>query len=885
MTISAGTRLGPYEITASAGAGGMGEVYRARDTRLDRDVALKILPAQFAGDPELKLRFEREARTISQLNHPNICSLYDVGHQDGRDFLVMEFLEGETLSERLARAPLPLDEVLEYGTQIADALDKAHRHGVVHRDLKPSNIILTAAGAKLVDFGLAKFSTAGGGPIQGFTGIATQQRQLTQEGTILGTLQYMAPEQLEGEEADARTDIFAFGAVLYEMLTGRRAFEGKTKTSLIAAIVDREPPAITALQPLTPPALEHVIRRCMEKDPEDRWQSAHDIRTQLEWIAEAGSQAGIAAPLLLRRKNRERLAWTLHPLTALVAAALTWGIIQMRQEAPQMIHTAIPPPPKTSFQFIHGAMAISPDNTRIAYVAQAENGKRMLWIRPLHGAAAQPLAGTEEAMHPFWSPDGAHLGFFAGGKLRRIAAAGGPPQTLCEAPDGRGGSWNRDGVILFSPSIRDGIYRVPAVGGMPTAVTKLDESKETSHRFPSFLPDGGHFLYLHQYAGAADEKNGLVVASLDGKVRRDVVRTLGNGAYVAPGYLIFWRDGSLVAQRFDVEKLALAGDPVPIAENVEYTGKYEAIFSVNAAGTLAFHQGFGAGLSRLVWADRSGKELGMVGAPADYHHPTVSHDGTKVAVSVTDPANRRSDIWIHDLRRGTTSRLTVDPADERSPVWSPDDKVIAYTSNRSGAGDIFTRRSSGVGGEETLYVNSEWTIPMHWSLAAGALLLQENRPGTGWDIWLYPLADKKPRILLQTQFNEVAPEISPNGKWLLYQSNDSNRPQIYVQDLTGDGGKWPISPGRGVSPRWSSSGSEIFYWDENDQLVAVPVESSPEFRAGVPQPLFKEALKTAPGMQYDVAPDGKRFLLNVPNEQTEAVPITIVQNWTRMLER
>ncbi|HUP50596.1 MAG TPA: protein kinase, partial [Thermoanaerobaculia bacterium] len=438
MAIESGTRLGPYEITAPVGAGGMGEVYRGRDTRLDRDVAIKILPAHFAEDAQLKLRFEREAKTISQLNHPNICALYDVGHEDGRDFLIMEFLEGETLAERLGHGPLPVEEVLEYGIQIADALDKAHRRGVIHRDLKPSNIVLTPSGAKLLDFGLAKLMTAAD-PIQGFTVMPTQQRPLTQEGTILGTVQYMAPEQLEGEEADARTDIFAFGAVLYEMLTGRRAFEGKSKTSLIAAIVDRDPPPIGSFQPLTPPALEHVVRRCLEKDQDDRWQNAHDIKTQLQWIAEAGSQAGVAAPIVRRRKHREVLAWGLHLVTALAAAGLTWGAMQMTREAPRLLQSSIPAPPMATFRFIQGAMALSPDGARIAYVAQVDQEPSRIWIRPLDGVAAQPLAGTEGATHPFWSPDSTHLGFFAGGKLKRISATGGPAQTLCDAPDGRGG--------------------------------------------------------------------------------------------------------------------------------------------------------------------------------------------------------------------------------------------------------------------------------------------------------------------------------------------------------------------------------------------------------------------------------------------------------------
>jgi predicted Ser/Thr protein kinase len=523
MTLAQGTRLGPYEILASVGAGGMGEVYRARDTRLDRTVAIKVLPSHLSSNPEIRQRFDREARTISSLSHPHICALHDVGHQDGIDYLVMEFLEGETLTDRLSRGALPAEQVLRYSIEIADALDKAHRQGIVHRDLKPGNIMLTKSGVKLVDFGLAKLAAAG--PANTSVSILPTQAgmNLTQEGTILGTFQYMAPEQLEGKEADARSDIFAFGAVLYEMATGKKAFSGKSQASLIASILSAEPPPISSVQPMTPPALDRVVKTCLAKDPDDRWQTAHDVMLQLKWIAEGGSQAGVPAPLVARRRGHERLAWGVAAVLAVSTIALAAVQLARPRAAVRVVRSSLLPPEKTTYHFIGdaaGPPAVSPEGLQIAFTARDSSGKSLLWVRSLDSPVPRAVAGTEDAMYPFWSPDSKFIGFFAGGKLKKIEASGGPAFALCDAGDARGGTWNKDGVIVFEPHFRDPLFRVPATGGKAAPVTKFDESRrETTHRFPFFLPDGSHFLYLagSHAVGTESELHAIYLGSLDGK--------------------------------------------------------------------------------------------------------------------------------------------------------------------------------------------------------------------------------------------------------------------------------------------------------------------------------------------------------------------------------
>src|SRR5712691_1184624 len=661
MTMTSGTRLGPYEIVAPIGAGGMGEVYKARDTRLDRNVAVKILPAEFSQNAQFKLRFQREAKTISQLSHPNICTLYDVGE----NYIVMELLDGESLVDRLAKGPLPLGEVLKYGVQIAEALGKAHREGVIHRDLKPGNIMITKSGAKLLDFGLAK-TTIVSGTAEG----ATAQKPLTQEGALLGTFQYMAPEQLAGEEPDARTDIFALGALLYEMATGKRAFEGKTKTSLIGAIVSGEPKPISELQPLTPPALEHVIKKCLAKDPEDRWQSAADIAEELRWISEAGSQAGVAGVVVGRRKLRERM-WIAIAAAALIATAVLSVVLRRTQVlASRSISAAIVLPSGINFDWDDiASLTLSPDGKFVTFAARPAEGKSSLWIRRLDSSEAKPLNGTErttqEPLTPFWSPDSKLLAFFAGGKLKRIDIEGGPAVTLADAGNGRGGSWNSDGVIIFSPNYRDAIYRVSANGGPVSAITKVDEAHgETTHRWPTFLPDGKHFLYLAgSHKGPERKVSAIYVGSLDSSERRLLLHA-DMSFIVVPGYLLFGRENYVMAQPFNGRTQKLSGEPIRIAENVANDpGYFRAAFAAANDGTMAYLTGDGAVERRLLWYDRNGKEIGSFGTSGAYaairFSPDAairfSPDGKRLAVAMGTPY---TDVWIYDIARGVRTRFT-----------------------------------------------------------------------------------------------------------------------------------------------------------------------------------------------------------------------------------
>ena len=893
MTAASGLRLGPYELVVPLGAGGMGEVWRAKDTRLERDVAIKILPADFASNPQFKARFEREAKTISQLNHPNVCSLYDVGRQEGLDFLVMELIEGESLADRLQKGSLPIELVLKHGIEIASALDAAHRRGIIHRDLKPGNVMLTKSGAKLLDFGLAK-----SGPLLTSTSSMsqlaaspTEHKPLTEQGTILGTFQYMSPEQLEGMDADARTDIFAFGALLYEMVTGRRAFQGKNKTSLIASIVSGTPTPVSELAPLTPPALDHVIKKCLAKDADDRWQSAHDIADQLRWIADAGSRAGEAAPVLAKRKARLRVAWALHAATALLAILATVVFFQLRAVPQRIMRSSLLPPDKTKFDPISGAMVLSPDGLRIAFVARGEDGKFLLWVRALDALTAQPLAGTDDATHPFWSPDSRFIGFFSAGKLRKIDANGGPPQALCDAAAGRGGSWSKGGTILFTPSTNDVIYKVSSSGGAPVAVTSIDaKSGETSHRFPAFLPDGVHFLYLVEARLETHGSDGgftLFTGSTESKSQKRLLATSSSARYAQSGHILFLRDRTLLAQRFDAKTLQLAGEAVPVAENMTRTGKFETMFSVSDNGLLAFQSGSTSELSSLVWMDRDGRDLETAGKPADYRQIALSHDGKRVAASISDPKNQKSDIWALDLERGTTTRLTFDPEDDFASIWSADDKRVYFSSDRQGRGDVYWKASSGTGADHVLIADAEFTLL--WSLSAdgstGALVTNNIAKKTGLDISILNLADGKMRVFIQTPFNETAPALSDDGSLLAYHSNESGRTEIYAQSLRDDGGKWQISTDGGVRPTWSRGDREILFLSPDDKLMVADIERTPELVASVPRLLMDPRIRPGNGMQYAISPDGNRILVNRAIEQRVVEPVTLVQNWTELLEK
>ena len=873
MTIASGTRLGPYEIVALIGAGGMGEVYKARDTRLDRAVAVKILPAEFAQNAQHKTRFEREAKTISQLNHPNICTLHDVGHENGTDYLVMELLEGESLADRIAKGPLPLSEVLKYGVQIAEALGKAHRESVIHRDMKPGNIMLTKSGAKLLDFGLAK---------SGFVPLApdggTIQKPLTQQGTILGTFQYMAPEQLAGEEPDARTDIFALGAVLYEMTTGKRAFEGKSKTSLIGAIVSGQPKPISELQPLTSPALEHVIKKCLAKEPDDRWQSATDIAEELRWIGEVGSQAGVSTPLTMRRKTRELIAWALAAMFAVSTVVFAIGYLQRAPRPVAPIHFVITPPPGTSLiPFDELGLSLSPDGSRLAFVAIGQDGKKKIWLRSFDSLDAQAIPETDGAWYPFWSPDGRYLGFFADGKLKKVDLLGSSPQTLCDAPSGRGGTWSRDGVILFAPNIESPIYKVAASGGAPSPVTRYDPKTEVTHRWPQFLPDGRHFFYVVRAKEKGKERGRLFVASLDSPEGKLVSEDASNATFIPPNQLLFGRSGDLLTQPFDLEQFRTIGEPIPLVK--EKLSWWEAknffVFTAAPNGALVYLPAV-AQRVQMRWVDRTGRPVADIDEPGFIHDARLSPDGGKIAYVRSETAGR-SDIWIRDLGRDQSSRFTFASGIYNAPRWSPDASRIAFECQPKNVLDLCIKGFNG--DVDLLLESSNFKTLGSWSPDGSAIAYTVQDPQTSLDLWLLPqTGSRQPKVFLRTAYEERDPEFSPNGRWVAYVSNESGKPEVYVRGVASTSAQWQISTAGGAQPRWRRDGKEIFFTSPDGKLMAASVDATMTFQPANPRPLFELPALPRRGAPIfeDVSPDGQKFLLTVPTEQRSLVGFHIV---------
>ena len=879
MTLAAGSRLGPYEILAPIGAGGMGEVYKARDTRLERTVAVKVLPERLSASPEVRQRFEREAKTISQLSHPHICALYDVGREGDVEYLVMEYLEGETLSDRLAKGPLPLEATLRYGQEIADALDKAHRQGIVHRDLKPGNVMLTKSGVKLLDFGLAKAMTPAA-PQSSLTSLPTQHG-LTQEGTILGTFQYMAPEQLEGREADARTDIWAFGCVLYEMATGKKAFAGVTQASLITAIMSAQPPSITSFQTTSPPALDRVVQACVDKDPDCRWQNAADIGRQLRWIGEALRAEAAERPT--KRRIREWLAWGLAAAAALIAAASL--LRRPREEARGFsgaVRSAILLPGLSTVR----GLSLSPDGSRLALVARDSSRRNLLWIRPLGSAEARALPGTDNPSSPFWSPDGRSIGFFADGKLKRIDASGGPPQTICNAPIARGGSWNPDGVILFAPTSDSPLYRVDASGGRPEVVTKFDPKRgESSHRWPVFLPDGKRFLYYVASFGVPKEGTGIYVGSLDSKEDRYLVRAGANPAYT-PGWLIYFRERNLLAQRFDEKAERLVGEPSALAEDVQFFPQQQAaLFSASVhGGVLVSQPRSDTSVSQLQWFDRTGKSLGLLGPPSNQANPRISPDGKRVALDIVDPQTGNLDLWIYEPGGDLPTRLTTDPSIDSIPTWSPDGKQIAFMSLRRSHPDIFLTRSDGSSGEELVLESANAKYVTDWSPDGRFLLFRVSDVATNLELWTLPIGgDGRPNPFLRAAYGVSHGQFSPDGRWVAYVSNESGRSEIHVAPFPGPGSSWKISTAGGTEPRWRRDGTELFYLAPDGKLMVVAVRTGPPFEAGVAKPLFqvrrRERVSASDHYGYDVSADGQRFLVSAEVGEETAAPLTLVFNW------
>jgi eukaryotic-like serine/threonine-protein kinase len=892
MPLTSGSKLGPYEIQSPVGAGGMGEVYRARDTRLDRSVAIKILPSHLSGNPEARQRFDREARAISSLNHPNICTMHDVGHQDGIDFLVMEYLEGESLADRLLKGPLPLDHVLKYGIDICEGLERAHKNGVVHRDLKPGNIMLTKTGAKLMDFGLAKSVTAANPPSSELAETLMTpavSQPLTAKGMVVGTFQYMAPEQVEGKEADARGDIFSLGAVLYEMATGKRAFTGKNQASVIAAILASDPPPISAVQPMSPPALDRVIRNCLAKDPDDRFQSVHDLKLQLKWIAEGGSQAGLPSVVTTRRKTREILAWI--GAAALIAiAALSILIWPRPQVSTRPIQSYLPAPEDSTFILSDddtaGPVTISPGGTYVAFVAMDKSGTKRIWVRALSEPAAKQLGGSEGGIYPFWSPDEKWVGFFADGKLKKAPVNGGPVMALTDAPRPRGGTWNEDGMIIFAPATQSSLFEIPSTGGITRQITKVAMGVHTTHRWPLWLPGGKKFLYLatsHEHEGASD-RNGIYVATPDGKENRFLLPADAN-AVVTPGYLLFVQNGNLMAQAFDADRVELKGDPIPVAASViRNSGTWRAAFDASKNGILVFQAGSSAVGSQLVWLSRDGKPPTQLGETAIFHEMRLSPDGRRLAVALGDPS---SALWVYDVARGVRTRLTFQGS-VVTPAWSPDGRHIAFAERHTGPLDIYMKDASGYGNEELLVSDNQDKAISDWS-PDGRYLLYTATPGTlANSIWMLPLfGDRKPQLFMQAGAEAylMGGWFSPDGKWVAYTSRESGRAEVYVTNFPQPTGKWQISTSGGNQPRWSRDGKALFYMGIDRTVMEAPITFHGDtVDVGAVQPYLKtNAVTLRFGGAYDLAPDGRIIVNSTLGEDTRT--ITMVANWPAGLKK
>jgi Tol biopolymer transport system component len=911
MALTSGTKLGPYEILSPLGAGGMGEVYRAKDTRLDRTVAIKVLPSHLSSNPELKQRMEREAKAISALQHANICTLHDIGSQDGTDFLVMEYLEGQTLAQRLAKGPLPLDQVLKIATEIAQALEKAHQQGIIHRDLKPANIMLTKAGAKLMDFGLAKPGLANAGlsvtpqaigpltpstPTINLASLTAAVSPLTQKGSIVGTFQYMAPEVLQGAEADARSDLFSFGCVLYEMITGRRAFEGKSQLSVFTSILEKDPDPITATQPQAPPMLDRVVCACLAKDPADRIQSAHDVALDLRWVVESTQAEPAKSSAQFNKSWAAGAAALVLVFIALAAfAGYRWA---KSSEQAVSLHAEIPPPDKFAIDATGdagGMPVLSPQGDKIAFVAHSGETK-LLWVRSLSGDAARALEGTSGAAHPFWSPDGRSIGFFAGGKVMRIAATGGPVATMADAPNSRGGSWSANDVIVFAPDFTGALVKVNAQGGTAEPATVLDRSKHTTQRWPWCLPDGKHFIFLAtSHTGGDPKQNGIYFASTDNKETHLVLAT-DSAAQYASGYLLYRANTALVVQPFDPEKGILSGSPIPLVSNLrDDVGVWRSIFSVSQNGLLTYQRGStDSAKSHLVIFDRSGKTL------ADYDPQENTASNVRALLGVRDvrlsPDNKRvafasgNGIWTLDLDRKTKTRITFDEQVVQEPAWSPDGKTLIFTALvTSGGGNVEIRSKSadGSGAEKTLVEQNNYHSP-GWSPDGKYVTYLWGEGEKMVSLWIKPVnGDGKPIAAVQppsAQSNLSAYRISPDSHWVAYSSDESGQQDVYITTFPEGKGKWRVSSNSGAYPAWSASGRELFFKDLTDTIfVCTVTPKGSEVEVGAPQRLF-HAASPGLGLSFDVSSDGKRLLVNHSEEESQ-VPLQLVTNWPAELKK
>jgi Tol biopolymer transport system component len=884
MPVGAGSHLGPYEIISAIGAGGMGEVYRARDSRLDRTIAVKVLAPNLSGNPEYRQRFEREARTVAALSHPHICPVYDIGAHDGLDYLVMEYLEGENLAARLKKGPLPIDEALRYAIQIAGALDQAHRHGVVHRDLKPGNIMLTKAGAKLLDFGLAKAyeprrQEAPGNRAE----LPTATTPLTSQGLIVGTLQYMAPEQLEGGEADARTDIFALGLVLYEMIAGKRAFEARSQAAVISSIMTSDTPPLSSLNSAVPPALDHVVTTCIAKDPDARWQTASDVLLQLKWIQEAGSRAGEPAPVVAGRKRHNVVLWS--ALAASVSATLLLAWLHFGERpapAEPPVRFAIHAPADAGFLSSVDVPVLSPDGARLVFTGGRRSGGRALWYQPLDMLEAKALPGTENAVLPFWSPDSRSVAFYseADKKLKRVDVAGGPVLTLCAARTGSAsGAWLPDGSILFYDEGK--VMRVSAMGGEPKPVFKPDmPAPKMVQLWPRALPDGKHILFLA--VGPERAKEGIYAGDVESGETRMVLPVRSLFDYTPDGYLFYNRQQTILAQRFDVGTLSIHGDPFQVVERAgEFSSTWGAISSVSANRTLAYSRPVNRS-AQLHWYSRDGKKLGSIAGARNYNQLILSPDGRRVAVELngTDKTPNRT-IALLELSTGILSLFTPSiEAQYFDAVWSSDSRDLIYVSFQGEKRPIL-RKPAG-GGAEQVVISAETALYPEEALPDGSILAVNTN---GKNILRIPPSGGKPESIFHTDFESDEPHVSPDGRWIAYACNESGQWEIYIAQFPSFGNRRQASNAGGMAPVWRADGKELFYLTPDGKLMSVGFKGGGQPETSIPVELFQTRLRADNRFnQYTVTGDGQRFLVYEPVEENER-PYYVVMNWTSLLKR
>jgi Tol biopolymer transport system component len=879
-------KISSYEVVEKIGAGGMGEVFRAHDTKLGRDVALKILPESFVHDTERLARFDREAKVLASLNHPNIAAIYGLEDAESKKFLVLELVDGEDLAKRLDRGALPVEEALETGRQITEALETAHEQGIVHRDLKPGNVIATAGGVvKVLDFGLAKAFDIEASDSQDISQSPTMLGSGdTAPGVILGTAAYMSPEQARGKPIDKRADIFAFGSVLMEMLTGKQCFTGETVSDTLAAVLRAEP-AWDGLPKDTPNAIRTLLRRCLEKDPRIRLRDIGEVRIVIERVLAGKDESVVAGTAQAQTAStaRSKISWLSVVPYVLLILAVTLAFVRGRGDQPEILRASILPPEDTPFDlrgYHPGPAVISPDGQKIVFAARGKDGT-LLYVRFLDESEPHAVPGTEGAGYPFWSSDSRSIGFFADAKLKRVEVSGAPPVTLCDAAGGKGGTWSPDDVIVFAPSFNTGIHKITATGGDPVEITEVHLDKgENSHRFPEFLPDGKHFIYLARSAGAGQRGQvgtAIRVASVDGDVDNVLMPSISNAIYACE-HVLFLREDVLMARPFDADKIEFTGDAFPVAHQVRYIpGAARGIFSASADGKLLYQAGASMPGNQLVWVDLEGNEISRMGDPAEHDMLSLSNDGTRVAVEVYDEIGGTADVWIYEIDRGIRTRFTFDPASDNRPVWSPDGNEIIFTSSRGAHSDLY-RKSIGGSGTEELILQSDYDKwPTDWSSDGHYILYDKTSETQSIDIWAMPLEDgDEPFAVLATKHTEFDARFSPDGRWVSYTSNESGKPEVYVRPFPGPGRRWQVSSDGGAAARWRPDDAKLFFQSMDGSVHVAEVDAHGDtFRVGRVEKLFETTLTP----DYQVSKDGTQLLLIEETDVHHLTPLTLVLNW------